>query len=79
MRKIKEAAVVHRCQVFTGKRHSDAIRKAVESTGIKPVIGAQGFVTEDGEFVDRKSAAVIAFKAGQIAEPKKKLYSEDLY
>lgn len=64
--------------IYIGKRHNDAIRKAVEATGIKPITGEQGFVTNTGRFVSRKEAAEIAFKAGQIKEPKDALFSEDV-
>lgn len=39
----------------------------------------QGFLTTKNRFVDRKEAAVLAYSAGQISEPKEELYSEDLY
>lgn len=39
----------------------------------------QGFLTTQNRFVDREEAAKIAYSAGQIASPKTKLYSEDLY
>jgi len=38
----------------------------------------QGFVTDDGTFVDRYTAAEIAYKCGQLKQPKKILYSEDI-
>lgn len=39
----------------------------------------QGFITSHRRFVDRTEAAEIAFKIGQIPNPIKILYSEDLY
>jgi hypothetical protein len=39
----------------------------------------QGFVTDTGEFVDRETASKIAYQSGQIKEPKRILYSEDLW
>ena len=39
----------------------------------------QGFVTSGGAFIDRETAAKIAFSAGQIKESKKYLFSEDLW
>lgn len=39
----------------------------------------QGFVTDTGEFVDREEGAKIAFECGQIKEPKRILFSEDLW
>lgn len=76
---ITESAVIHEGLVFTGKRHSDAIRVAVETTGIKPVRGTQGFLTDTGLFVTREEAAKIAFDSGQIKTEKSVLYSEDLW
>lgn len=39
----------------------------------------EGFITDGDMFVDRKIAAEIAFKAGQVPELLDKLISEDLY
>ena len=39
----------------------------------------QGFVTNYGDYVGREEAANIAYLAGQIKEPKKTLFSEDLW
>ena len=79
---IKESAIVQNGVVYTGRRHHDVIRKIVEITGIKPVTGEQGFVTDDGVFVNREEAAKIALACGQITKLKfhsKELFSEDLY
>jgi len=83
MKRIKEAAILFGGKKFTGKNHSEIIRKIIKETGVKKV-GAnnpQGFVTEDGEFVDRVKAAQIALECGQITKLKystTKLFSEDL-
>lgn len=78
--KIREAAVWFDGKVYTGLRHGDIIRSMVEQHAVKPPCsGHQGFVTEDGHFVDRGAAARIAFEAGQIQKPTTKLFSEDLY
>jgi len=37
-----------------------------------------GFVTDTGEFVDRKEAGRMAFEAGQIDKPTDCLFSENL-
>ena len=66
--------------VVCGRRHHNCI-------AILSVFGkrncmykhTQGFVTNDDLFVDRKQAAIIAFKAKQIKEEKDELFSEDLY
>ena len=59
-------------------RHHDVIRDRVERTGLRGS-GRQGFVTSAGRFVDRAIAADIAYAAGQIAEPRVRLFSEDLW
>jgi hypothetical protein len=41
--------------------------------------GRQGFITSRGVFVTRTQAAKIAYAAGQIAAPKRLLFSEDLW
>jgi len=79
---IKESAIVQNGVVYTGRRHHDVIRKIVETTGIRPVTGEQGFVTDDGRFVSREEAAKIALSCGQIQKltfHSRELFSEDLY
>lgn len=39
----------------------------------------QGFLTSEGNFVDRKNAGEIAFKAGQTSKKINFLFSEDIY
>ena len=39
----------------------------------------QGFVTSEGRFVDRATAADLAYRAGQIGRKKRSLFSEDLW
>lgn len=39
----------------------------------------QGFLTSDGDFVDRKEGSKIAFEAKQIKKDDGCLFSEDLY
>ena len=39
----------------------------------------QGFVTDEGVFLDRESAARHAYECGQINCKKKRLFSEDLW
>jgi hypothetical protein len=79
--RIKEAAIMHDGKIWTGRRHSDVIRKIVEELGRQaaPVRGIQGFVTECGKFLDRREAAKVAFEAGQVKELFPILMSEDLY
>lgn len=73
---IAEAAIRKDGVVHTGKRHDLILNAAVPFGSLKR--GEQGFVTLAGDFVTREEAALIAYKAGQIPEPKEKLYSEDL-
>lgn len=79
--KIAAAAILERGRVWTGTRHHLIIRDIVEARGKEEgyVSGEQGFVTDDGRFVEREEAAKIAFEAGQIPEPKKYLFSEDVF
>ena len=83
MPKLTASAVVHGGRVFTGLRHCDAIKLAVNVTGIKPVKGCQGFIDEEGTFHDRYQARIIAIMEGQVKEEdlRKKdiIFSEDLW
>ncbi len=73
--------------VVTGHRHGQCIWTVLSLTGLRTVTHAkdgvgeheQGFLTNKNRFVNRKEAAIIAFGANQITEPKETLYSEDLY
>lgn len=64
---------------FFGRRHNDCIYSAILDNRPPPITGEQGFLTNSFQFVSREEAAEIAFKAGQIKELKKELYSEDIY
>jgi hypothetical protein len=78
---IVASAIKQGDKVYTGIRHSEVIRAIVEATGIRPVTGEQGFVTDTGEFVDRKTALQIAISAGQVEKSRNggdELYAEDL-
>lgn len=76
---IKESAILKDGIIYTGKRHSDIIRQMIINgiSVVRPRI--DGFVTDDGKFVDRKEAGQIAFESGQIKNPTSLLFSEDLY
>jgi hypothetical protein len=85
MERIKEAAykLFDSDTVYTGHDHAKIIRDMVEIHGIKPPIdnkAESGFITEEGKFVDRLTAADIAVKSGQIEELQwpPYLYSEDI-
>ena len=72
--------------VIAGRRHSN-VAFTISVLSPNGAIRRQpkevdGFLTNKNRFVDRKEAADIAFKAGQIAQPTTHplgLYSEDLY
>lgn len=73
--------------VVTGHRHGQCMWTMGSLTGLRSVTNApdgvgdyeQGFLTSRNRFVDREEAAKIAFERGQIPEPKKTLYSEDVW
>ena len=63
------------------RRHHHIIRFIHEKTGANSIRGEQGFLLEDGRFVDRYEAAGIALKNGQVTQLQAppQLYSEDLW
>jgi len=71
--------------VFAGLRHHNAMYTMSAVTGLRDCESGeniQGFLTNYGNFVDRKEAADIALFCGQVGELKyssTELYSEDLY
>ena len=82
MEKIFKSAIKQSNKVYVGKRHSDVIRIMVKDGFSIPIKGIQGFVTEDGKFLNREESAKVALKNKQIKKlkfSKTKLYSEDLY
>jgi hypothetical protein len=78
---IKSAAIKVNNNIYIGHRHFQIIPIALESNPEVTYItqDMQGFVTDNGEFVNREIAAKIAYECEQIKEAKHKLYSEDLY
>lgn len=73
---------VDRGIVFSGWRHTNCVYQAVAITGLtsnKMGEVAQGFLTNQNRFVDRKEGAKIAVLAGQCDEKINYLHSEDLY
>jgi len=67
--------------VVCGRRHHNCFLTAFELNRGEKIEGlnVQGFLTSDDRFVDRKEGGQIAFDAGQTAELKNYLFSEDLY
>ena len=83
---IIKSAVWHEGHLLTGHRHHDCIAIAAilvrAGVGKFPVNGIQGFLTDDGRFLNREDAAIYALKIGQIKElkfSKRDLFSEDLW
>lgn len=70
------AAIEYGGVIYTGKRHHLIIKDMVNSQvpGGAKRFHNQGFVTNEGEYLNRKEAARIALLAGQI---EKLSYSED--
>jgi len=76
---IKSAAIKQNGKIYTGRMHGEIIYDMVLIDGVKPPIdGEQGFITDDGKFVDRKEAAKIAFECGQTKKQLDFLYSDEL-
>lgn len=67
-------------RIFEGKNHAICFQ-VMKQDGV-PRLQTQnckpGFVTDEGNFVDRYEAAEIAFKAGQTSKLESPLFSEDL-
>jgi hypothetical protein len=77
-REIVAAAILVDGEIHTGKRHHEILHSAPTFGGYKH--GIQGFVTNDGLFVNRKAARRIAIRAGQVTETiSSELTSEDLW
>jgi hypothetical protein len=79
MLKVEAAAILHEGKTWTGKRHHLILRRIADTTKEWPITSEQGFVLSDGRFADRAEAARVAYAAGQIAEPKRELFSEDVF
>lgn len=65
-------------------RHKDVKTLGVKFLGRRPLIEAEGFLTDKGEFLDRREAADHAYECGQLVETAEepridKLMSEDLW
>jgi hypothetical protein len=69
--------------VLCGWRHGTIFPQigglVIERKNLGVLNEVQGFLTNKNRFVERKEAAEIAYKAGQINKPSNYLYSEDLY
>ena len=69
-------------KIYMGRRHGDIIGDQYPK-GNKEIgrcgRAIQGFVTGEGEFLNRQEAGKHAFECGQTEEYKQTLYSEDLW
>ena len=74
---IINAAILKDGIIYTGRRH----HLIIQSHPSKFFIDCkQGFITEEGRFVDREEGLRIAIECNQlIREPKFELFSEDLW
>ncbi len=64
------------------RRHHDVIHAMAEAGFPTPIRGDQGFLTDDGVFVNRLEGFKIATAAGQILHkygPADTLFSEDMW
>lgn len=84
--RIEAAAIMFRggaVSVPRPGRHPDVIKEIIRRFGLTekdwPVIGEQGFITDDGHFVGRREAARIAHEAGQTTQRLARLFSEDVW
>ena len=82
--RIVAAAIKHGelvCFVPRPGRHHDVIRKMAAAGFPIPITGIQDFVTDEGQFVERRVALGIAEIAGQLLPDKGngELFSEDIW
>ena len=79
LKEIQKAAIKCKYQIFTGFEHGECFKQLENHHKEAEII--QGFVTNDGDFVSRQEAFVIAKNANQLHfEPVTKiLMSEDLH
>ena len=65
-------------------RHEDCLYICEQLLGYKPIVVAEGFLTDEGVFLDRRAAALHAYDEGQLIEDAETerievLMSEDLW
>lgn len=81
--RIVAAAIRWNGVVYTGPHHHNIIHQTAFTTGKKPVCGEQGFIADNGQFLDRVEARKVAASAGQIVQPlphaTDELFSEELW
>lgn len=84
LRVVCAANINSRGFVVLGARHFDScMHETIRALGLEDEDWQQGFITNMGNWVDRKEAWIIADRAGQIIRrvggDTQKLYSENLY
>lgn len=69
------------CFVERPGRHHDVIRQMATAGIPIPINGEQGFITNEGVFVGRRLAKLIANRSGQLLAPRDsdQLFSEDVW
>ena len=72
-------------KIWVGKRHGDVFTIIISEEG-KEALDTdewiQGFITDEGQFVDRRQGFIIALQCKQFLEPEKSipiLISEELW
>lgn len=79
--RIKCAAIIYKGKIYEGKNHSEIGFQMLRDNVCPrpfPSGDAQGFVTEDGDFIGRYQALRIAAQAGQI-EWGKTIHHDELF
>lgn len=77
--RITDAAVMWKGKIYIGKRHSEIMHQIwdeEQTTNCKITQEMQGFVTNEGKFVNRWQAGNIAFQSGQTKHHYESLLSE---
>lgn len=87
---ITHAAIIFRGEIYKGKWHIEPLTEirlrftdGTESTRLAICNAEQGFVTDKGEFLDRKEALKHVIECGQAYYPEghewKELFSEHIF
>lgn len=79
-KEIVKAAIKVNGNIYTGFDHGECFKQILHLT-VNPKTLVEGFIDNEGSFVDRKQAMVIAKEAGQLRYEtnKETLISEDLH
>ena len=81
-KEIVKAAIKVKYKIYIGFEHGECFKKLQEDgLSFETEEIEQGFITEDGDFIDRKTAMTIAKEFGQVdfKLDKQTLISEDLH